>query len=85
MSHYTEGRLYSHISKSWIFEADWNDQEELARLRVRVADLTDGRREDWPWVQINNNGAQIYHTYRSPLDQMPQGRYYWVPDKSDGV
>jgi hypothetical protein len=28
--HYTEGRRYSHISKTWIFEHMWNDKEELA-------------------------------------------------------
>lgn len=37
MSHYTEGRRYSHIHKAWILESGWNDSEEIAALRAQLA------------------------------------------------
>jgi hypothetical protein len=41
--HYTDGRRWSHISNAWIFEDNWNDQEEIARLRAKVASLVEER------------------------------------------
>lgn len=39
MGHYTDGRRWSYISNAWILVSSWNDQEEIASLRVRVAEL----------------------------------------------
>lgn len=43
MSHYTEGRRYSHIHKAWILESGWNDSEEIAALRAQLAEATTQR------------------------------------------
>lgn len=40
-AHYSAGRRYSHISGAWIFAEDWNDQEECARLKVRLDEARD--------------------------------------------
>lgn len=39
-SHYSDGRRYSHISKAWILDEQWNDREESARLRAEIARIS---------------------------------------------
>lgn len=36
MSHYTDGRRYSHISGAWILVDSWNQSEEIAYLRSEL-------------------------------------------------
>lgn len=38
-THYTDGRRWSYISNAWIFESDWNDKEEIARLKHQLTAL----------------------------------------------
>lgn len=38
--HYSDGRRYSHISKTWILNDSWNEREEIAFLKNEVDELT---------------------------------------------
>lgn len=42
--HYTDDRKWSYVSNAWIYESQWNNQEEIAMLRHSLAAAKEPRK-----------------------------------------